>query len=300
MAEHSPSLEVINRTADLLHEAFWWHQDYRDFFEERGVSLDVINNAYSEGKHKARVCRAILKQLIAQGPSGINTAWDIVDEARSLTGPVHPENCSQEAFEAKAKKLEAALTTRARETKVADEERARQDRLAELRQQRTSELEAIRARFLELHTDSAIDPRVRGYELELLVSRLCHAYGLGYEPPKKQPGQQIDGVIRIDGKVLVLETRWRAEKANHGDIQTLSGKTRARLLGALGLFISIEGFSSEGVDLWLQTGHQRNCILMHGSEFFKVVNGYIEWPEALRQMIDQALVSGEILVNLKV
>lgn len=101
----------------------------------------------------------------------------------------------------------------------------------------------------------------RGYALEDLIGRLCRCHGIEYNPPVRLPGQQIDGAIKFGERYLVLETRWRKGKADFGDVQKLSGKARARIVGTLGLFLSMEGFSEEGVRLWLQSGSQRNCIL---------------------------------------
>ena len=162
-----------------------------------------------------------------------------------------------------------------------------------------TELQSIKKQFDELETKKGIEPTQRGYALESLVGRLCLAHHIGYDPPIRLPGQQIDGAIKFDGRVLVLECRWRKDKADFGDIQKLSGKARLRLIGTLGLFISMAGFSDDGVDAWLQSGHQRDCILLQGSELRKVIEGFVAWPDALRQAIDQASVRGQVLVNLQ-
>jgi len=49
----------------------------------------------------------------------------------------------------------------------------------------------------------------------------------------------------------------------------------------------------------VMSGHQRDCILMQGSEFKKVVDCEIWWPQALRLVIDNASVHGNVLVNLR-
>lgn len=297
MTDAPPTFEVIARTADLLHGSFWWHAGYRDFFDSNGVPLDLIENAYStEGSHKALICRSILKQLLQKGNAGAHVAWRVIDSARELTGPVHKEAGSQASFDERRAKLEAALAGRV--NRVAPSE----DDLSKERQGqfRASELDAIRGRFWELMSELGGDPVKRGYELEELIGRLCRAYDVEYDPPRRTPGQQIDGAIKFQGRHLVIEARWRKDKADFGDIQKLSGKAKARIVGTLGLFLSMEGFTSDGVDLWLRSGNQRDCILLQGAEFVKVVNGYVSWADALQQMIDQAAIRGDVLVKLSV
>lgn len=301
MADIPPSFEVIGKTSDLLHHAFWWHQGYRDFLETAGVPFDIIENAYEEnGKHKGRICCAVLNELCKKGPGGVRVAWQLIDAARALTGPVHIE-MDEAAFGKHMARLEDALAGRSNRLGPSETELQKEAARQKALQQQADELLAIKDQFWNLMSDDAArDPVKRGYELEALVGRLCKAHDVGYDPPLRLSGQQIDGAIKFEGKVLVLEVRWRKEKADFGDIQKLSGKARARIVGTLGLFLSMEGFSTEGVDLWLRSGHQRDCILLQGAEFIKVVNGYISWPEALRQMIHQASLRGEIFVSLSI
>lgn len=288
---------MLGRTADLLHSAFWWHNSYKDFFDDAGVPVDIVNTAYKEGGSKGRIGRSVLKQLTSKGPDGIRVAWRVIDAALALTGPVDAD-LNKAPFDEKRMKLEAALVGRSNRLDPSDEEKQRQAKELRAQQERDAEMEAIRLRFWELMTDASIEPILRGYELETILGRLCKATGVAYDPPLRQQGQQIDGAIKFEGRVLVIEARWRKDKADFGDIQKLSGKARARIVGTLGFFLSMEGFSTDGVDLWLQSGHQRDCILLQGSEFVKVVNGYVPWVDALRQMIDQASVRGQILVSL--
>lgn len=290
---------MVVRTADLLHGAFWYHDGYRDFMEAAGVPLVVLEHAYAEnGRHKARICKTVFKQLAGNGAAGARIAWRVVDSALALSGPYDGASDGQESFDKKRAQLKAATLGRADGRTDEPPRQEVEDRKAERKRQ--EELDAVRDEFLRLSTDDAIPATERGYALEALIGRLCGAHGIEYTPPLRLPGQQIDGAIKFQGRVLVIEARWRKEKADFGDVQKLSGKARARIVGTLGLFLSMEGFSAEGVRLWLESGHQRDCVLLQGSEFVKAVLGFVSWPDALGQMIDQAAIKGQVLVELSV
>ncbi|MBI1333043.1 MAG: hypothetical protein GC165_09200 [Armatimonadetes bacterium] len=296
-----PSFEIIGKTADVAHEAFWWHRGYREFFEDLGTPDGIVDRAYAEaGSHKSSICRSILKQLCRSGPPGIPVAWKIVFAIRDMSGPVHTDNCNEEAFRRKHARLLESLAGKTDEIDFAAKAAKEEADIQRAFQTRSTELGRIRDRFWELMTDPDVDKQGRGYELERIVGRLCAAHEIPYEKPKSLPGQQSDGSIKFGGKHFVLETRWRKEKAEFEDISKLSAKARARTVGTLGLFISMEGFTKNGVNLWLQSGNQRDCILVHGGEFVKVIDQFIAWPDALNQMIDQAASHGKVLIELTI
>lgn len=257
---------------------------------------DLIDGAYlAEPSHKGRIATHILRELISKGEKGVALSWNLVDEAALITEPFHPENLDRSAFDRAYTRLGEVIGGRKVQSRAGSSVESTDFQIPLTADSaREAELQSIGDRFFELFGWDTSRSQERGYELERLVGRLCLAEGVRWDPPSRQPGQQIDGAIHFENRVIIVESRWRSDKADFGDIAKLSSKAGTRLTGTLGLFISMEGFSEEGKSLWLSAGKQRNCILLRGGEFAKVISRQIDWRTALNYMIERGSVHGDI------
>jgi hypothetical protein len=106
----------------------------------------------------------------------------------------------------------------------------------------------------------AVWKRARGYEFERVLKALLDNDGLDPRASYKAPGEQIDGSFVLDGRVFLLEAKWHADQLPASTLYQFKGKVDGKLVGTLGVFISMSGFSQDAVDA-LTAGKSLNVVL---------------------------------------
>jgi hypothetical protein len=158
-----------------------------------------------------------------------------------------------------------------------------QDRLREL----TKEIHALL---------SAKDRQARGYRLEKVLRDLFVLFDLDPKASFRITGEQIDGAFSFEGTDYLLEARWRDRQASATDLDALAGKLSRRLDNTLGLFLSISGFTDEGVKA--HSSGRRIIILMDGSHLMAVLEGRIDLMQLLLRMRRHAAQTGNIYLPM--
>ena len=143
-----------------------------------------------------------------------------------------------------------------------------------------ADLAVLRDRFINL--GDRTNRQEAGYMLESLLNELFTLAGLSPRAAFRVTGEQIDGSFDLDREIYLLEAKWQKVPAGLGDLATLRVKVEGKSAWTRGLFLSIEGFSPDGVE-GLVRGKQQNCVLMDGADLFRVLNGDFELPELLRR-----------------
>jgi hypothetical protein len=109
------------------------------------------------------------------------------------------------------------------------------------------------------------EKRARGFAFERLLNKLF-AYDkmeprTGYRPV----GEQIDGSFYLDGRVYLLEAKWHANPLPASTLYQFKGKVDGKLLGTVGIFISMSGYGNDAIDA-LTLGKDLNVILVDRSD----------------------------------
>lgn len=76
----------------------------------------------------------------------------------------------------------------------------------------------------------------------------------------KLAGEQVDGSFFLDGTVFLLEAKWHAKEIAASSLYEFKGKVDGKLLGTLGVFISMSGYSEDAVNA-LTLGKTLNLVL---------------------------------------
>lgn len=82
----------------------------------------------------------------------------------------------------------------------------------------------------------------------------------------KISGEQIDGSFVLGDKVYLLEEKWNKKEMAASDIYTFKDKVDGKLVGTIGIFISLSGFSKDSVDALIY-GKEINIILFDKNDF---------------------------------
>tara|TARA_R110002020_G_scaffold50791_2_gene143673 strand:- start:11331 stop:12377 length:1047 start_codon:yes stop_codon:yes gene_type:complete len=109
------------------------------------------------------------------------------------------------------------------------------------------------------------EKRARGFAFERLLKKLFSHDKLEPRAGYKPSGEQIDGSIYLDGRVYLLEAKWHADPLPASTLYQFKGKVDGKLLGTVGIFISMSGYGDDAVDA-LTLGKGLNVILVDRSD----------------------------------
>jgi hypothetical protein len=155
-------------------------------------------------------------------------------------------------------------------------------------------LEEITQQYYKLL--SSDEPQQRGYRLERIIRQLFELFDLDPRASFKVVGEQIDGAFTFDGTDYLFEGKWQQEQVGASDLDGLAGKLGRKLDNTLGLFLSINGFSDDGVKA--HSSGRKMIILMDGSDLMAVLEGRIDLIQLLLRKRRHASQTGSIYLRL--
>ncbi len=155
-------------------------------------------------------------------------------------------------------------------------------------------LEALNGEYMPLLTDP--DHQRRGFRLEKILRSLFELFDLDPRASFKLVGEQIDGAFTFEGTDYLFEGKWQQEPVAAAELDVLSGKLSRKLDNTLGLFLSINGFSEDGVKT--HSSGRRVMILMDGSDLMAVLEGRIDLIQLLLRKRREASQTGNIYLRL--
>ena len=145
--------------------------------------------------------------------------------------------------------------------------------------------------------------RNRGFDFERLINKLLKDEGLEPRTSYKVTGEQIDGSFVYGNKVYLLEAKWHNDEMPASKIYEFKGKVDGKLIGTVGIFISMSGFSPDAIDALLY-GKSMNVILFDKDDFDACIQEVNGFTNALRLKIRKAAEEGtafypirKVLVN---
>lgn len=135
--------------------------------------------------------------------------------------------------------------------------------------------------------------RARGFAFERLLNMLF-AYDkmeprAGYRPV----GEQIDGSIYLDGRVYLIEAKWHADPLPASTLYQFKGKVDGKLLGTVGIFISMSGYGDDAIDA-LSLGKGLNVILVDRSDMDAAIKRQNGIKHVLKLKLRKAAEEGVI------
>ncbi len=180
-----------------------------------------------------------------------------------------------------------------------------QDRLKQEEIQRKTQLESIKSkqktledlneRFTVLCKMSE-NAQKRGIEFEKFLVDLFNLSDIKIDAPFKLKGEQIDGSINLGGNNYILEAKWQDLASANDQLYQFAYKIESNTLYPRGIFISINGYSSEVID---RVTHNKKpqLILVDASDLLFVLEGRVNLSDLLNLKIKHAQTRGEIYIN---
>lgn len=133
----------------------------------------------------------------------------------------------------------------------------------------------------------------RGYEFEKIINFLLAQDDLDPRLSYKASGEQIDGSFVYNGKYFLLEAKWHATEFPVSALYQFQGKVDGKLVGTIGVFISMSGYSSEAADALIR-GKTLNTILFDQNDFDAAMRPDIGFKKVLETKLRQAADEGTV------
>lgn len=138
------------------------------------------------------------------------------------------------------------------------------------------------------------EPQKRGFLLQGLLNQMFLVYEIPVRKSfqRNDGGEQIDGAFSFQGWHYLVECKWTKKLADIRELDSLLGKVIRSGKQAMGLFISIEGWSINVPQL-LKQNPEKAIILMDGYDIRCVLNKDIELDVMLQEKITKLNLESE-------
>jgi restriction endonuclease Mrr len=143
---------------------------------------------------------------------------------------------------------------------------------------------------------SSKEPQKRGYKLETILKDLFELFDLDPKASFKIAGEQIDGAFSFEGTDYLIEAKWQEKPLSAADIDIFSQKLSRKLDNTLGIYISINGYTSDAVQT-VSSG-RRTVILMDGQDLTAVLENRIDLVQLLLRKRKTAAETGNIYLTI--
>ncbi len=141
------------------------------------------------------------------------------------------------------------------------------------------------------------DVRKRGLEFEKLLRELFKLYDLDPRGSFASPGEQIDGRITFDGRVLLVEARWWEKQVDPREVRDFRTKVHDKLDSTIGLMVSMSGYT-ESATRTAGEGGRILVVLMDGQDLAPIIQGLQDFTEVLRRKLRHAAEKGEAMYRV--
>jgi hypothetical protein len=282
---------VFEAAVRVAGEALHWKRSLEQILRSCGVS----ENGYARYSHlsKYQIFRSIWDDLDKAGARGRTVQHNLVTALANLddADPKGPDpEAGRRAIADLRRLAQQAKLLVSPEDFIRDERRRAAALSAEEVGAKRAQLDFLLETFRHLHSES--DKQKRGYALEKLLTGMFRLAELDYHGSYKTETDQIDGAVTLDAFTYLIEARWRQKPAADGDLGGFVHKVERRIDATRGLFISMAGFRSETVDLFRRSKDNR-LVLVDGQDLAWILEGRIDFVEALREKVRAASVQGE-------
>jgi restriction endonuclease len=151
------------------------------------------------------------------------------------------------------------------------------------------EVEALRIRFLHLQTNEP-DRQKRGKGLERLLTDFFALFDMEPRLAYSLEREEIDGSLSFDTDDYIVEARWRDKPTSRADVDIFATKVRRKGKNALGLFISVEGFTRDALE---QYGESTPFMVVDGADLYLALDQRVRLDDLIKAKKRHANETGD-------
>jgi hypothetical protein len=292
---------ALNALKQALTDVYWYKSDLRSFLTSTLSKSELVTQLNWED-YKRNIVTSVVDRLARHEDLFQGDLLRLMTEVARIDDFSHLARLDD--GKEKAKKAQAAVqalrkyvgnpTATDNETEKAE---ARRKGAFEALMRTTAvqeRLQALAKDYYSLLSDT--DPQKRGYRLEALLRELFTVFDLDPKASFKVSGEQIDGAFTFQSTDFLLEAKWQKALVDASDLDSLAGKLTRKLDNTLGLYLSVNGYSEDGVRQ--HSSGRRLMILMDGSDLMAVLEGRIDLIQLLLRKRRHASQTGNIYLRI--
>jgi hypothetical protein len=292
---------AIQMLKEALSSIYWYKSDLRSFLQNCISDKEIIVSA-DWSTYKRQIISDIIDHLCSDQEKYLGDIRRLFHEVSKMENFRHLEQLEDGAK--KAQRAKEAVTQLKRIVETHDEATQEAEDLEERRKKAAEKLrnsQAVRKKLEEIKNlyltlVSSCKPQQRGFEIEKLLYDLFELFDLDPRASFRNVGEQIDGAFSLEGNDYLFEAKWQKDPAAIQDLDAFSSKVNRKLDNTLGLFLSINGFSQEGV-IAHSTGRPV-IFLMTGADLMAVLEERIDFVTLLLRKRRHASQTGNILLQV--
>lgn len=285
---------AVNALKDALTLVYWYKSELRSFLTNCLTDSSILSRL-DWGRYKREIVGNLVDHMIRHEEEHQADLLRIMAEVARMSDFSHLVRL--EDGKEKVAAARAAVQALRRQMKdhleLVEEQQVIRRRREQARQHRLASA-AIQMRLKELHEEYcgmlSLSPQRRGFALERLMYNLFEVFDLDPKASFKVLGEQIDGSFSFETTDFLFEARWESSPTSRADIDAFNGKISRKLDNTLGLFLSINGFSGDGVKAY--SAARSLMILMDGAHLAAVLEGRIDLVSLLLRMRRHAAQTG--------
>lgn len=285
---------------EALCSVYWYKSELRGFLQ-LCLSNPGILSKFNWENYKRQIASDIVDHLVANPVIHLGDLTKICYEICKLKDfshlrPLDDGTQKVEKARSAVNQLKQLVEPHQDFKKEQDDIKLRQDAAAKKLRENAAvrqKLEAINTRYMALV--SSDNAQSRGFELERVMYELFELFDLDPKASFKNLGEQVDGAFSLEGTEYLFEAKWQKELVNKADLAIFSDKVKTKLENTLGIFLSINGFSSDGVSAHQAGGS--SILLLDGGDLMAILEERIDFTSLLLRKKRHAAQTGNIYLS---
>jgi hypothetical protein len=288
---------------EALGAIYWYKNDLRSFLQQCLTKPQLIAQLdWSSSSYKRQIVSDLVDILSSQNEIYLSDLTRLCREVCAIKQFPHLEQL--DGGREKAAKAKVAVEQLKLLLEPHEEIRKEQEDIA-ARRKRTSEklqtnnavrqkLDDIKSRYMALVVST--NAQTRGFELERVMYDLFELFDLDPKASFRNTGEQIDGAFSLETTDFLFEAKWRQDPSSASDLDAFAAKIRRKLEHTLGVFLSINGFTPDGVQA--HASGSIVLILMDGADLMAVLEERIDFVSLLLRKKRHAANTGDIYLRI--
>jgi hypothetical protein len=288
--------QAIVALKDALSTIYWYKSDLRSFLTSiLGDSPILVRINWED--YKRNIVQQVIDQMTRHPDRYRQELINLMVATASMDNFAHLEHIDDgKQKAADAKRAVGALRHYTQGHEFISTERKIAEERREAHLLRLQQTSAVQARLSDLCAEygrlmTTSDKQARGYTLEKMLKQIFDLFDLDPKASFRIVGEQIDGSFVFENTDFLFEAKWHDQLVSADALDSFASKVR-RKFDAKGLFLSVNGFSQEGVDA--HSSGEKVLLLMDGSDLAAVLEGRIDLKELLSNKRRHAARTGEI------
>jgi hypothetical protein len=286
---------------DAICSIYWYKRDLRQFLQQCLANPTVLATLNWEN-YKRQIVSDLVDYLCRNPDKHIGDLTTLCYEVCNISSFSHLAQLEggdqkvRAAKEAISHLQQLVKPHQEAERELEDIEKRQRQNADKLRSNQAlrEKLVVIKGRYMAFVTSTNVQGR--GFELEKLMYDLFDLFDLDPKASFRNNGEQIDGAFSLDGTEYLFEAKWQKKLMAAAELDSFAAKVNRKLENTLGVFLSINGFSTSGIAA--HSAGRVSIILMDGADLMAVFEERIDFTSLLLRKKRHASQTGSIYLTV--